>query len=325
MDDIKRKLEARSYSINVNIIFANNFFKRGILNNEEKEEEIEKLMKQQEEYKKDVERLIGHFVKFHKEKAIDKVKERLLSGEADFLLNKKADMLNSVLKKLHEWSNQSELLVDTVQKIDYSKIYEIISNDQNEINVIIIGREGAGKTTFVNPLMNCNNYDDNACETGEIEINSEPKLVDYYDEKKLENFGNQIMSLKLWNFPGLGTHKFPMDEYKLLIEYLPVDAYIYLYKSRFQETDEEIIQTLKVKKKRIFIVRSQVDVDLNAILEMNDECVDINELEIEDLKKYIDKYSPQLYKLYERENKTINKCLNTEDTIIYNISCKRDF
>ena len=122
MDDLKRKLEARTYSIKANIIFANNYLKGGILNNVEKEEEIEKLLKQEEEYKKDVERLIESFVEYHEKKAVDQVKERL-SGEADFLLNQKADMLNSVLKKLHQWSNQSELLVDTDKKIDYSKIY----------------------------------------------------------------------------------------------------------------------------------------------------------------------------------------------------------
>jgi ATPase subunit of ABC transporter with duplicated ATPase domains len=200
---IKGKLKARIYSIKANIKFAKNYLNRQISDNEEKEVEIKELKKQQEEYKDDVERLLERFEKnIEKNTSDKKVNERKLIEDADFYLNKKSDTLNAVFKKLHEWKNKSELLIDVDIKIDQafddcSKISEKSPTDQNEIIVILIGQRGAGKSTFVNLFMECNNFDKNACKTDVVESTLDPELYDYYDQNKLENFGNQKMSLKL--------------------------------------------------------------------------------------------------------------------------------
>jgi hypothetical protein len=120
-----------------------------------------------------------------------------------------------------------------------------------------------------------------------------------------------------------------MEEYKLLIEYLPVDAYIYLYKERFREPDEEILKYLKEKTGKLFIARSSADCDLKDIVE-NNEGVNIqedSEIDDKDIEEYLKKYSSELKRQYEKEINTINKCLGTEGTSvpIYHISGKKEY
>jgi hypothetical protein len=201
--EIIRKLNARIFSIKANIIFANYYLDRQIPDNDEKEAEIKELKKQQEKYKDDVERLLENFEKKIEKNASDiKVYKRKLIEGADFYLNTKSDTLNAVFKKLHEWKNKSEFLIDVDIKIDQafgvcSKISEKNPTDQNEIILILIGRRGVGKSTFVNLFMDLHNFDQNACKTDVVESTLEPKLYDYFNQSKLENFGNQKLSLKL--------------------------------------------------------------------------------------------------------------------------------
>uniref|UniRef100_A0A3Q0RTY3 IRG-type G domain-containing protein n=1 Tax=Amphilophus citrinellus TaxID=61819 RepID=A0A3Q0RTY3_AMPCI len=130
------------------------------------------------------------------------------------------------------------------------------SNQQHNtpLNIAITGESGSGKSTFVNAFRGISDEDDGAAPTGVVESSKDPKAYFHPD------YPNVI----LWDLPGIGTMKFPADEYLKHIEFEKFDFFIIISDTRFTENDLKLVQEIQKKKKKFYFVRSKIDNDLNT-------------------------------------------------------------
>ena len=71
------------------------------------------------------------------------------------------------------------------------------------LNIAVTGESGAGKSTFVNAFRGIDNTDENAAPTDVVETTMKP---DPYPHPIYPN-------VTIWDLPGIGTTKFPADQY----------------------------------------------------------------------------------------------------------------
>ena len=222
IDSILNKLKARSFLIQANIMFGKDFLENN-LNDDPKVFEVSKLIEQQTNYNKEVQSL-AKFIS-------DRCSKKNSTDQETLEFNNKSKALlgdsrnNLLIKKLHELSqNYNEIDIDRDINDTMTDLINIKDKASNEkINLVVIGRRGAGKSSFINEFFNKHNYDKNAVPTNEVECTLNPEIYDYKYFKidsTLEN--EQYNKLRVWDFPGAGTDKFPLDEYKEMIKYLPV-------------------------------------------------------------------------------------------------------
>ncbi len=206
------KLKARKFLIEANIMFGKDFLDNN-LNDITKTNEISNLTEQQTNYKKEVDSLA---------KIInDRCSKNNPNGKEILDFAKKPEILlgdsrnNSLIIKLHEL-NQNKIELDIDHNIndtmtELSKIKDKVS--QEKINIVVIGKRGSGKSSFINEFFDKHNFEENVVETNEVECTLNPKIYDYryfYSNMTENEHYNRI---RIWDFPGAGTENFPLEEY----------------------------------------------------------------------------------------------------------------
>ncbi|XP_028254071.1 interferon-inducible GTPase 5-like isoform X2 [Parambassis ranga] len=131
-------------------------------------------------------------------------------------------------------------------------ITELILQNNTKLNIAITGVSGAGKSTFVNAIRGINDGDEGAAPTGCNE-NSKDAIAYFHP-----NYPNVI----LWDLPGIGTTKFPADNYLNHVGLHKYDFFIIISATRFRENDIRLAQEIKKMKKKFYFVRSKIDSDL---------------------------------------------------------------
>ncbi|XP_028424284.1 T-cell-specific guanine nucleotide triphosphate-binding protein 1-like [Perca flavescens] len=122
--------------------------------------------------------------------------------------------------------------------------------DNVQLNIAITGECGSGKSTFVNAFRGINNRDkERAAPTGVKETTTD---VTPYPHPKYSN-------VTLWDLPGIGTTKFPADEYLKLVEFKKFDFFIIISADRFRENDVKLAKEIQKMKKKFYFVRSKID------------------------------------------------------------------
>ena len=243
---LTNRLRARSFSVQSNIEFGEEFLKK-LEKTPKIRDEFKKLLQEQIEYKKEV---------------IEAIVESKNVKQKALLINDKRN--NALLKRMNEIKSDTHfenLNINTkVDDLNVEASNIIKQVDDEVINIAVIGRRGMGKSSFINSFFNISNFDDNAIATDETECTLEPRIY------KKETFGQRSTSntdrIQIWDYPGVGTDRFPMEEYKEIVQLLPVDAYMFLYHPRFEENDNEILSLLKEEKKPFFLLRTKADLDV---------------------------------------------------------------
>lgn len=134
-----------------------------------------------------------------------------------------------------------------------AKIKEYLDRDNNTpLNIAITGESGSGKSSFVNAFRGIDNRADGAAPTGCVETTS---VVTQYHHPNYPN-------VKLWDLPGVGTTKFPADQYLKLVGFERFDFFIIISATRFTENDVKLPQEIQKMKKKFYFVRSKIDNDL---------------------------------------------------------------
>uniref|UniRef100_A0A3B4H6M0 Interferon-inducible GTPase 5-like n=1 Tax=Pundamilia nyererei TaxID=303518 RepID=A0A3B4H6M0_9CICH len=130
------------------------------------------------------------------------------------------------------------------------------SADQHTIplKIAITGESGSGKSTFVNAFRGINDDDEGAAPTDCVETT----------EKGTPYPHPEYPSVTLWDLPGIGTTKFPADEYMKLIEFEKFDFFIIISDTRFRENDVKLAQEIQKMEKKFYFVRSKIDNDLRS-------------------------------------------------------------
>jgi predicted GTPase len=169
---------------------------------------------------------------------------------------------------------------------------------KNITSIAVLGRRGAGKSSFINALRNKSPYDEDAAVTGVIECTLENKCYELLTSELADS--TEIASNKqkeiiyIWDFPGVGTEKFPSSEYQKLISSIHIDVIIYAFYPDFGELDETILNAIKKTKINYILIRNKIDLDF-----------DMNELNEEEIDKLINTDWIEMKPIYETKYRNI--------------------
>ncbi|CAL8277958.1 unnamed protein product [Lota lota] len=153
----------------------------------------------------------------------------------------------------------SKVLEDIKKAIENNDIVSAASitnkhlEDTNNIplNIAITGESGSGKSTFINAFRGIDNTDERAARTG-VATTTKP-----------EPYPHPIYhNVTLWDLPGIGTSKFPADQYLKRSGFENVDFFIIVSAGRFRENDAKLAQEIKKMGKYFYYVRSKIDNNL---------------------------------------------------------------
>uniref|UniRef100_A0A671U6F4 T-cell-specific guanine nucleotide triphosphate-binding protein 1-like n=1 Tax=Sparus aurata TaxID=8175 RepID=A0A671U6F4_SPAAU len=146
-----------------------------------------------------------------------------------------------------------EALQNNNQALAIEKIQERLDKENNTpLKIAITGESGSGKSTFVNAFRGIDNSAEGAAPTGATETTS---VVTPYPHPKYPN-------VTLWDLPGVGTTKFPADQYLKHVGFEKFDFFIIISATRFTENDVKLAQEIQRMKKKFYFVRSKIDSDL---------------------------------------------------------------
>lgn len=136
------------------------------------------------------------------------------------------------------------------------------SGYKHTINVGVIGLPGCGKSSLVNALRGVKPNEDGSAGVG-LESNMEPVPYDMVtgsgSHKHVE--GTDPISVRLWDLPAVqGLDTFSASIRDLGLRYF--DALLIVFSGRFTEVEEELSEQLTQMQVPNFLVRAQVDVDI---------------------------------------------------------------
>lgn len=332
LDDLENRLSARFYSIQVNINFGEQFVNYQSEGDSDYKKNLRDSIEQQERYKKDVNEMRQRVQTFQKHRVDQddvKLEEKLLQAGEHLLADER---LNTTLTLINEHRLKNNLDLDSkISDFDES-VVELSSRTETEnINIVILGKRGAGKSSFINTIFGVDNFDPNAIPTGSNECTLEPKA---YTASSFVHNNNvppsaqsaNILSDKfvIWDYPGVGTHRFPISEYQVVIPILPVDAYIYLYDGRLAQYDVDLVS--KIKNKIVFLVRTKADTIFDVFKFIRDDEDENDEL----VRKRIDDEWQRVKTRTRDTDPSIQKQLeNLDDDLVstkfYMISCQNEY
>lgn len=336
LDDLENRLSARFYSIQVNINFGEQFVNYQSEGDSEYKKNLRESIEEQERYKKDVEEMRQRVQTFQKHCANRtdqddaKLEAKLLQAGENLLADKR---LNTTLTLINEHRLKSDLDLDSKLSDFDESVVELSTRTETEnINIVILGKRGAGKSSFINTIFGVNSFDPIAIPTGSNECTLEPKAytASSFVQRNVANAqqsANNSLSDKfvIWDYPGVGTHRFPISEYQVVIPILPVDAYIYLYDGRLAQYDVDLVS--KIKKKIVFLVRTKADTFFDVFKYINDDDEDEN---AELVRKWIDDEWQRVKTRTRDTDPSIQKQLeNLDEDLVskkfYMISCQNDY
>jgi hypothetical protein len=219
-------------------------------------------------------------------KVIESKPNQILKKTFELLMNDERN--NSILKKINEIKETNR-----EEESPFGLNYDIDAYDKQvqklkdkfkveKLNIIVIGKRGSGKSSFINTFFNVDNFNEKAVKTDVVECSIEPenyKYEDFHNDTELS-----FRQIQIWDYPGAGTDRFPINEYIQVIKHLPADAFIHLYHKRFTETDKEILDVLKNENKRFFLVRSYADVHFTDIENKENLAEKWNEFKLKAMK-----------------------------------------
>ncbi|KAK0131912.1 Interferon-inducible GTPase 5 [Merluccius polli] len=122
------------------------------------------------------------------------------------------------------------------------------------LNIAVTGESGSGKSTFVNAFRGIDDEDERAAPTGVVETTMEPESYPH------PRYPNVI----LWDLPGIGTTKFPADQYLKRFGFEKFDFFIIVSADRFRENDVMLAEEIKKMGKKFYFIRSKIDNNLRA-------------------------------------------------------------
>ncbi|XP_030221877.1 interferon-inducible GTPase 5-like [Gadus morhua] len=188
---------------------------------------------------------------YDEEKTLQEIRENCIEGlEKQNVASPQVFLVSSFDLQLHDFP----ALQDTMEReLPSLKRNDLICNDL-PLHIAVTGEIGTGKSTFVNAFRGIDNKDEGAAPTGFVETTMKP-----------EPYPHPIYpNVTLWDLPGIGTTKFPADQYQKYVEFKKFDFFILVSADRFTENDAKLAQEIKTMGKNLYFVRSKIDDNLKA-------------------------------------------------------------
>uniref|UniRef100_H2SP50 IRG-type G domain-containing protein n=1 Tax=Takifugu rubripes TaxID=31033 RepID=H2SP50_TAKRU len=142
--------------------------------------------------------------------------------------------------------------------LDTTEIKEALQNNNQALAVDKIKKllkraeSRSGKSSFVNAFRGVDHRDDQAAPIGVVETTTEVRA---YPHPSYPN-------VTLWDLPGIGTTRFPADQYLKHVGFERFDFFIIISATRFRENDVKLAKEIQKMGKKFYFVRSKVDNDL---------------------------------------------------------------
>ncbi|XP_048400218.2 LOW QUALITY PROTEIN: interferon-gamma-inducible GTPase 10-like [Stegostoma tigrinum] len=187
--------------------------------------------------------------------------------ETESIRDQEAEASNCLENQTVESSNSSFFTEEELNKLksDYEtggveKAKTVLQQkatelDKTELNVAVTGKTGAGKSSFINAMRGLQFNDEGAAEVSSVMCTMEPTR---YKHPNLPN-------VCFWDLPGIGTIRFPVNEYLKEMKFKKYDFFIIISDSRFTENDVILAKEIKRLGKNFYFVHSKIDMDLAAM------------------------------------------------------------
>eukprot|EP00066_Takifugu_rubripes_P028981 XP_011618247.1 PREDICTED: interferon-inducible GTPase 5-like [Takifugu rubripes] len=178
---------------------------------------------------------------------------RSASNQTIFSSVKKPPCIEVIMADFLDTTEIKEALQNNNQALAVDKIKKLLEMAANTpLNIGITGESGSGKSSFVNAFRGVDHRDDQAAPTGVVETTTEVRA---YPHPSYPN-------VTLWDLPGIGTTRFPADQYLKHVGFERFDFFIIISDTRFRENDVKLAKEIQKMGKKFYFVRSKVDNDL---------------------------------------------------------------
>lgn len=234
---------------------------------------------------------------------INRIKNELSINESKWILDDSK-------KQFEKWSSTvNEHLIEIKpmfikeyvtqnSKQDTSEFAKASNRFSKSVKIMVLGKRGAGKSSFINSIRNMDIYDEdnkNIAKTSEVECTELCHFYKYDFDPEVVSNNNKETNFYLIDVPGVGTNKFPSNEYTNMLLNLEPDVFVYLYQSHLEEIDYKIISDIKSKRngEKVFLVKNKIDLDFEEWLQsMNTNKLDIESLSEEQMEFMIKEHWP---------------------------------
>ncbi|XP_058051570.1 interferon-gamma-inducible GTPase 10-like isoform X2 [Ahaetulla prasina] len=185
---------------------------------------------------------------------------------------------------VHVFESTSELISSTEQKAtmgnifpkdDVRREFEDLKSDLNRgkipeaaaeyrgyvnemqnlpLNIAVVGKAGAGKSSFINAVWGINDDDDEAAEVWTVEETKVPKAHPH------PSFPN----ITIWELPEIRERNSKAAEYFEKVQFERYDVFIMLVTDRFTENDAFLAKEIQRMRKKFYYVRSKIDLSIEG-------------------------------------------------------------
>jgi GTP-binding protein EngB required for normal cell division len=158
-------------------------------------------------------------------------------------------------------------------------------------NMAVSGCSGTGKSSLMNALRGIDTNDPEAAKVGNIETTMDATPYTFTEAacSMAEDDGTMCKGkehFRLWDLPGAGTPKFPLNSYLRVMGIKYFDLVVVISAGRFTETDLTLMKEMGRNGVPYFAVRTKIDLEIeNALWDMGMEEEETMEVIRDDLKK----------------------------------------
>ncbi|XP_042120045.1 interferon-inducible GTPase 1-like [Peromyscus maniculatus bairdii] len=169
----------------------------------------------------------------------------------EYLMTCKAE--NTIIPQETIHSIEQQLTNGNIQW-EKSVLRDTVKNiDDIPINIAVMGKSGAGKSSFINALREAGPEEEGAAEVGIGESTMERIPYKYL----------QIETLYLWKLPGIETMDFQRKYYLEKAKFQEYDFFIIIFDTCFTKLELDLARKIKLMNKNFYFVRTKVDIDFH--------------------------------------------------------------
>ncbi|XP_058051589.1 interferon-gamma-inducible GTPase 10-like [Ahaetulla prasina] len=123
------------------------------------------------------------------------------------------------------------------------------------LNIAVVGKAGAGKSSFINAFWGINDDDDD--EAAEVWTVEETKVPKAHPHPSFPN-------ITIWELPEIRERNSKAAEYFKKVQFERYDVFIMLVTDRFTENDAFLAKEIQRMRKKFYYVRSKIDLSIES-------------------------------------------------------------
>ncbi|XP_070620870.1 interferon-gamma-inducible GTPase 10-like [Erythrolamprus reginae] len=122
------------------------------------------------------------------------------------------------------------------------------------LKIAVVGKAGAGKSSFINAFRGINDDEEEAAEVGRVEEASGPVAYSH------PSFPN----ITIWELPEIRARDSKAAEYFKKVQFETYDVFTLIVTDRFTENDAFLAMEIQRMRKKFYFVRSKIDISIES-------------------------------------------------------------